>query len=98
MKYDKNKDGLRFYFYGQVQHNQYEKQKLAEFDEYLAKEKLKLPDNPHFTPQKILLILSGHGYKNDKTYNSIVEHDKWRKATLPIQLTTKVEEILVSHC
>lgn len=68
---------------------------MREFETYLTKEKLQLPQDPYFTRQKVLLILSGHGYKPEKTYEAIVAMLQWRKANLPPQLTTKAEEILV---
>ena len=41
---------------------------MNEFEQYLAKEKLQLPQDAYFTRQKVLLILSGHAYKPEKTY------------------------------
>lgn len=37
-----DKNGTRFFYYGQIEHDEYEKRKLAEFDKFLIEGKLDL--------------------------------------------------------
>lgn len=56
-----DKNGTRFFYYGQIEHDEYEKKKLGEFDKFLMEGKLDL-NREFWNQQKILQFLSGNGY------------------------------------
>ena len=56
-----DKNGIRFFYYGQIEHDDYEKKKLGEFDKFLMEGKLDL-NREFWNQQKILQFLSGNGY------------------------------------
>lgn len=72
-----DKNGTRFYYYGQIEHDEFEKGKLAEFDKYLFENKLDV-NRDFWNQQKILQFLSGNGYREKETYEAMQEHEKFR--------------------
>ena len=54
--------GTRFFYYGQIEHDEYELKKMKEFEEYVVKHKVEY-DREYFNDQKLLLFLQSHQYK-----------------------------------
>lgn len=67
-------NGSRILFYGQIEHDDFEKKKLAEFQHFLQTKVNNNYDQTYFTPQKLLLFHAANGYKNEQTYESMKKH------------------------
>lgn len=89
MKTEEGKKGARFFFYGQIVHDEYERKKLHEFHDYVAKNKIEY-DREFFDEQRLLLFLQGHSYKPKDTLEALAAHLDFRKFYLPPALPEKV--------
>jgi len=73
---------------GGLEPDDYERKKLAEFEEYLIKKK-KHPLPSFWVPMQRIRFLQSCGYNLDRAYKEMVEHSNWRDKALPPQLTKK---------
>ena len=65
-------------YYGQIEHDDFEKKKLAEFMEFLKVKAQNNYDQEYFNPQLLLLFLSANGYKNEQAYDSMKKHIEFK--------------------
>ena len=73
-----DKNGTRFFYYGQIEHDDYEKKKIGEFEKYLEETKTDI-DREFWHVQKILQFLQGNAYDNQKTVEAMRDHEQFRK-------------------
>ena len=76
-----DKNGTRFFYYGQIEHDDYEKKKLDEFDKFLTEGKLDL-NREFWNRQKVLQFLQGNGYNEKNAYQAMKDHEKFREEYL----------------
>jgi hypothetical protein len=81
-------NGLRRIFYN-VEYDDNEKKKMQLFKEYCVKQKYDL--GPFFNDAVVLRFLHANTFKNDKTLQTIKQHDEWRKEKLPMQVNANIE-------
>lgn len=62
------KDGKRVFFYGQIEHDDFEKKALASFKDFYEKKYKKPFESDYFDDQKLVLFLSSYQYKNEPTF------------------------------
>ena len=63
--------GTRILFHGQIEHDDFEKGKLADFQKFLQAKEY---DREYFNPHMLLLFLSGNAYKNEPTFEAMKKH------------------------
>lgn len=61
-------------FYGQIEHDDFEKKKLAEFIEYLKVKQQNKYDQTYFTNAILLLFLYSANYKNEDAFKNMNNH------------------------
>lgn len=71
--------GARVYFHGQIEHDDYEKKKLAEFQEYLKTKIDNKYDQNYYNVHMLVLFLSCHHYKPEETYEAMKKHMEFRR-------------------
>lgn len=88
------KKGSRFFYYGQIEHDEYERKKIGEFYEYVAKNKI-VYDKEFYGDQRLLLFLQSNSYKPKETLEAMGNHLAFRKQYLPVDFT-RVEKLIVT--
>ena len=67
----KNKKGVRFYYYGQIEHDEKEKEKVKKLYDYFKEKNIPEPTDPYFSEQKLYLLFEGHDFGRKKTCECI---------------------------
>lgn len=69
---------MRFYYYGQIQYDEKEKEKLQKLYDYFKEKKISPPTDPYFDEARLYLLFEGHDFGRKKTCECIEEIKKWR--------------------
>ena len=94
VEFDKNnpKKILRRIFQGGLKYTSFESDNLNNFENFLMKNQLILPE--YWKRYDTLRFLQANGYDHDKTLKYIKDHIEWRTNNLPVIPTDNVKKIL----
>ena len=87
---------MRFFYFGQAEHDEYERKKIREFQEYVAKHKIEY-NRDFFHDQRLLLFLQANSFKAKETIESMQNHLDFRKQYLPIDFSKAEKLVVVQH-
>eukprot|EP00357_Protocruzia_adherens_P002175 CAMPEP_0114984454 /NCGR_PEP_ID=MMETSP0216-20121206/7285_1 /TAXON_ID=223996 /ORGANISM="Protocruzia adherens, Strain Boccale" /LENGTH=561 /DNA_ID=CAMNT_0002346591 /DNA_START=167 /DNA_END=1852 /DNA_ORIENTATION=+ len=84
--------GMRKVFGGDVEYDNFETEKLAEFQAVLKSKNWTLPED--WDQTEILRILEGYKYKSKDAWKGIKSHTEWRQSYMPPRLSEQGKQLL----
>ena len=76
-----------------MQNDEYEKKKLREFHEYVAKNKIEY-DRKFYHDQRLVLFMQGNSYKPKETLEAMKVHSDFMSTSLPVEFS-RIEKLVV---
>jgi len=92
LKMGEGKKGSRKVFGGSIQFDDFEDDKIRQFNEYAAEKNLKFISE--YNRKDDLRFIQGVGFDIKKAAVAIQSHMKWRRDTLPIQETPEIAAVV----